>query len=83
MINEQDLLDYGFTKTDFALWPFEKHLSEQDEDGGRLSLELTFIRNTAEFALRLPDASKIFLQVENLEQLKVFENSIQSWEPYY
>lgn len=84
MIKEQDLLEYGFTKIDdYIAGPFEKHLSLPDEDGGRLTLMLTFERNNAEFALQLPDGSKLFLQVDNLNQLKAFERSIQSWEPIY
>jgi len=85
MIQEQDLIKYGFEKTqdEIPVWPFEKKLSEPDEDGGMLLLVVTVERNTGEFALVMPDGNKLFLQIENLEQLRVFESSIQSWEPNY
>ena len=83
-MNEQDLLDFGFKKTElFDLWPYEKHLSEPDEDGGRLTLVVTFERNAGEFALIMPDGNKLFLNIQSLKQLDVFENAIQSWEPNY
>ena len=84
MINEQDLLDYGFEENeDFPLCPFEKRISEPHEGSGRLSIVVTHERNQGEFALKMPDGSTLFLQVENLEQLEDFEKSIQSWEPNY
>ncbi len=84
MITEQELIDFGFTKNDdFPMIPFEKHLSDPNEDGGRLTLIVTIERNQPEIALNMPDGNKLFLHIESLQQLLIFENAIQSWDPNY
>lgn len=83
-INKEDLIEYGFENVDLPAFPYVKYLSEPNgEKEEPLKLVVTNLRNVPEFALMLPSGNTLFLRVKSLEQLKVFEESIESWEPYY
>jgi hypothetical protein len=76
MITEANLLEYGFTKNegDAAIfYPYEKEICED------VSLCVTMARNSPEFCIRQPDGV-LYLQVANLDQLKVIEQSIYGYE---
>lgn len=81
MIQESDLLEYGFKKntdSDQALFPYEKILAEEGD--GILGLVVTTIMGQFDIAICTPTGELIFISaINSLEELKPIEKSITGW----
>ncbi len=76
MITEKDLLNYGFKKNEgdsAIIMPYEMELFEE------MYLCVTMLRNKPEFCIHTPDGI-LYLQVKNLDELKIIEQSIVAYE---
>ncbi|NLL97560.1 MAG: hypothetical protein GX227_10680 [Clostridiaceae bacterium] len=78
MITEANLLEYGFKKNegDAAIFhPYEKEVCDD------VSLCVTMQRNEPEFCILTPDGV-LYLQIANLNELKIIEQSITGYEQH-
>lgn len=86
-ITNNQLLEFGMKKNkngDKLLFPMEKIISMPNEDNeGNIAICLTNMRNQTELCLMLPNGDCIYLSIETIEKLKIFEKCIGSWEPSY
>jgi hypothetical protein len=77
-MNDKQLIEYGFKRTNNPNIPFEKDLDE-DYDG-EICLIVTRERNVTKIALRV-NSDVIFLNIKTLKQLKKFESFIEIYSP--
>ncbi len=93
-ITKESLIEFGMVVTNEEdplrfIYPLEKVLtSENDPDNEdavlKMSLVITNERNSSELALILPSGDTLFLGgIESIEELKIFEKAITSFEPVY
>lgn len=85
-ITEEQLIEFGMIKTvGDPIESMRKVISVADEDAdlGEMAICVTHMRNQPELCLMLPDGSCLYLNCETIEELKTFENCIQSWEPSF
>lgn len=87
-ITEEQLLEFGMIKTvGDPIESMRKVISvvkdEDQENEGEIAIAVTHMRNQSELALMLPDGGCIYLSCATIEDLKTFEQCIESWEPSY
>ena len=86
MITKEKLIEFGMVETsgdESLLMPLKKVIAEDAEDGCEMSIGLSLVRNVPELCLLMPSGDCLFLVVETIEELKIFEKCIASWEPNY
>lgn len=89
-ITKEQLLEFGMKETtgdERLIFPMEKVISipndDAEEDEGKLAICVTQMRNQPELCLMMPDGACLYLAAETIEELKIFEKCIASWEPNY
>lgn len=82
-ITKESLIAYGFRETENVAMPLEKILSFDDQgeptEGEGLLLCVSRYRNQDELSLLTPEGI-IYLNIDSIESLRLFEQSIGSWE---
>jgi hypothetical protein len=83
MITEIDLLENGFEKTEDPLFPFEKNLSEVEEDDemSPIVLAISQINGKSEMVLILPECGTLHLNINSVDELKAFEGMLAGYSP--
>lgn len=87
-LTKEDLLSFGLVETsgEERVWyPMKKVISvkdSDDKDAGELAICVTTQNNATELVLATPDGC-LYLGAETIEELKVFEKCILSWEPNF
>ncbi len=83
-LTEKDIIDFGFTKVDGE---YEMQIGvDTDEKDGLIPMKILLGNswaNNVEFSLLLCEGQRLYLQVNSLEQLQVFINSINRYEPVW
>lgn len=83
-ISTTDLFNYGFepgVKGDSLI--FKKEVAPGNEELGPILLGVTTLYNEPEFCLVLPEGQTMYLNVNSLESLEIFEKSINRYEPVW
>jgi hypothetical protein len=85
-ITKESLIAFGMKVPNDGteiLYPLEKELGK-DEFGGVLALVVTNENNRSELCLKLPGGDTLFLGgIKTIEELRIFEKSISSYQPNY
>lgn len=87
VISKDSLLKYGMketTDTEKMFYPLKKVISTKAETSGEeLAICVTNQRNVNELCLTLPDGGILYISPKSIENLKIFEECITSYEPNY
>lgn len=84
-ITKDQLRDFGMKETEDVekmFTPMKKVISVPNDEG-ELAICVTNQRNVAELCLILPDGGCLYLSPESMDDLKIFEKCITSYEPAY
>ena len=83
-ITKKQLLDYGMVEQEQpTVFPMSKDISDENDDGETICIAVTTLRNTQEFCLVLPGGHILYLNINSMEELQAFEQSINAYEPPY
>ena len=90
VINRDNLVNhFGMIETqgdEQIMFPLKKVISvlnEESEEERELAICITRLRNISELCLSMLDGNILYLAIDNIEDLKVFERCIESYEPVY
>ena len=88
MITKEQLIKFGMKETEGdekAITPMKKVISLPNEDNelGEISICINMQYNSPRLILSLPDGSMLEICAKTIDELKVFEKCIGSFEPYY
>lgn len=85
---KEDLIEFGMREEtdglEKVLFPMKKVISvEQESSGDEMAICITSQRNVHEICLILPDGGCLYLSPESMDELKIFEKCITSYESNY
>lgn len=84
-ITEQELLDFGFVKSnqvDNVIYPYLMNLGENTDNGDRMDLAVSVEFGNPVLVVCMPDGDLILGGIETIEELRIVKKAITEYAPH-